>query len=376
MRAKSKVHIFLSCVAACLCAIPVAERFAASKEQRPPWISREMFNFDRFFSWVSRPLAAYGVSVSPGDAVIGYGGWDFLGDTHQDSISSHRRSATPADEERNSRIISAGIAWDLWLREKGVRVFRIMVVPDKQSVYGEYAPKWAKTSPDAPIERLKSLPEKGVHVFLAPALLSAARSRTERLYYMHDSHWNELGAWLGYRAFAESVREHAPEVAWLPAEFFTVDGTTERQGGDMSLLLRLQAWDREEVPVLKPAPADELSTVGRAEELPDILEQGEPARLLRRHNPGALNAAKVLWLTDSFGDSLKPFMERTFADLAILHWDKALASPRNLVGLVERERPQFVFVTVIERMARRTAFVRVPPDGKKAEVAADEALTY
>ena len=139
-------------------------------------------------------------------------------------------------------------------------------------------------------------------VFLAPALLSAARSRTERLYYMHDTHWNELGAWLGYRAFAESVREHAPEVAWLPAEFFAVDGTAERQGGDMSRFLRLQAWDREDVPVLKPPPVEGLSTVGEEEELPDILEQGKPAKLQRLRNPGALNAAKVLWLTDSFGE--------------------------------------------------------------------------
>jgi len=72
----------------------------------------------------------------------------------------------------------------------------------------------------------------------------------------------------------------------------------------------------------------------------------------------ALNHRKVLWLRDSFGTALSPFMAATFTETLQIHY--AALEPETLAGLVETYRPDYVFLTVVERDARGEWF-RKPP---------------
>ena len=78
--------------------------------------------------------------------------------------------------------------------------------------------------------------------------------------------------------------------------------------------------------------------------------------------------SRVLWLRDSFGAALEPWMAATFSDTLQMHWREALQSPDVLAALVEQWKPDYVFVTVVERDARVVAFTRGPPHS------ADQAL--
>ncbi len=364
MRARTKVCSFLAAVAACVCAIPVLQQVTAPPTARVPWLSRELFTFDRFLGWVAGPLVNVGVSMRPSETVVGYDGWQFLGDLHQDAISQHRLAASAQDDARNSRLVEAGVAWESWLRRRGVKLFRIMVPPDKQSVYPEQAPSWARTIPGNPLEQLQGLDDGGVRIFLAPALVAARAAGGPQLFYAHDSHWNEAGAWVGYTAFAEAVGGEVPEVRWIAPDFFSVVGSRERLGGDLARFLHLEDSVREEVPVLWPAPAEGINSTVALEELPDLSVQGRAVKLARHHTSGALNTARVLWLTDSFGEALRPFMERTFSDVAIIHWGTVMPRPRHLAALVAREQPDYVFVTAVERMCRERELTSMPPADK------------
>lgn len=83
---------------------------------------------------------------------------------------------------------------------------------------------------------------------------------------------------------------------------------------------------------------------------------------MRVSSDDALNAAKILWLRDSFGLALAPFMAATFTEIVYLHWYDALAEGgRRFVELVKSWQPDYVFVTVVERQSRSELFAQPPP---------------
>lgn len=78
------------------------------------------------------------------------------------------------------------------------------------------------------------------------------------------------------------------------------------------------------------------------------------------HSPKALNKRKVLWLRDSFGGAMSPLMDATFTDIMAVHWSTGLLPSEEFMRLVETFRPDYVFVTVVERDVRREAFTTPP----------------
>jgi len=84
----------------------------------------------------------------------------------------------------------------------------------------------------------------------------------------------------------------------------------------------------------------------------------QPGRL-KGSGPCTLNGKKVLWLRDSFGTAMAPFMAATFSETLQIHYETA--DTALLARLVETFKPDYVFVTVVERAARRKRFGSVPP---------------
>src|SRR5262249_19325605 len=62
---------------------------------------------------------------------------------------------------------------------------------------------------------------------------------------------------------------------------------------------------------------------------------------------------------DSFGTAMAPFMAATFSETLQIHYETA--DTALLARLVETFKPDYVFVTVVERAARRKRFGSVPP---------------
>lgn len=72
-----------------------------------------------------------------------------------------------------------------------------------------------------------------------------------------------------------------------------------------------------------------------------------PDRLLLVKSGLALNQTKVLWLRDSFGTAMSPFMAATFSETLQINWDKIDAA--SLTKLVETYKPDYMFITAVER---------------------------
>jgi hypothetical protein len=298
--------------------------------------------------------------------MIGRDGWLFLGDQHERTLTVDRRPATEADLALGKQIGVATRAWDKYLEGRGVKLFRIMIAPNKGTIYPEHLPNWAKPASPNATDALLAGSERITYIDIREDLIVAKAKQTEALYYKTDSHWNSLGAGVAFHAFARQVGTASPELRWPSEDAYQLNHVARRNGGDLANLLRLAADISDSEPSISMSGLS-IETTQTDFETKRILHQGgNPgvgglSKPLLVKSEGALNINKVLWLRDSFGTALSPFMAATFSEILQVRWAEGLKSPKHFIQLVDKFKPDYVFVTVAERTSRTAAFATAPP---------------
>lgn len=367
---KKRVRVFVTTVIMALSIVPIIN-LSSNRPQitASGWLNPTMlYNLDFAASWLTRILYPLGISTNPQEVIIGYADWLYLGDEHAATRTVTRRGVSPEDIERGRRIAEATLAWERWLGLEGVRLYRIMVGPNKETIYPEYLPEWAKPAASAPVDTLFNALTGERYIDPRAALAQAKDRQSQPLYYRLDTHWNSLGAAHTLRVFADHIHQYAPSLRWPFGEVITVSRVGVRPFGDLAGLLRLSA------PLQDPEPAVEINTDGPIDIVQRDLDSGQiiaaggnprietPTSALHVSSDSALNAKRVLWLRDSFGEALAPFMAATFTETVQLHWSDALEDDgRRLIELVQSWQPDYVFVTVVERSALSELFTTLPP---------------
>jgi len=367
---RRRIHAFLALSLLALLALPLLNMLAEPRLADQKWHKRSfLYRLDHLAPLLTRPLYELGISLDAQQVVIGRAGWLYLGDLYEATRSAHRLPPSAAEHQQIQQISQATRAWDQRLREQGVQMLRIMVAPNKESVLTEALPQWAAAARPNATDLLLSTASPQLYVDLRPALRSSQADSPEPFFYHTDTHWNLLGAGAGFRAFAQQLSPSAPELRWPPEASYRLVRTDPRGGGDLARFLRLQGQlqDREPIPqfFLEPADVQHLDF-----ESGQLLHHGAnvpvdmPTKSVLVRNPAALNSKRVLWLRDSFGGAMSPLMVQTFSEVLQLHWDRALEPATQLDSLVRQWRPDYVFITVVERAARAPAFRNAPPGGQ------------
>lgn len=366
---KRYVAAFLVIVSLSLSIAPAVNIAITPDFKRDELFSKKfLYNMDFASALLARILYPQGISTAPKQVIIGYDDWLFLGDEYQDSISYARRTPTEKDIALGRQIGDAAQAWDAYFASKGVKLFRVMVAPDKGTIYPEHLPLWARPASPGVTDALFSGTSAAPYVDLRRALLDAKGKHQQALYYKTDSHWNTLGTAIAFRHFAQQVGAAAPEITWPSAAAYELSSVTSKNGGDLANFLRLTNWLSDVEPMVRAyepaAPASrydfdakKFTGVG-----PNLM-LGSPLTPVLITSESALNKKKVLWLRDSFGAAMSPLMSATFSDVLQLHWSKAVNPDGRLVPLVEEFKPDYVFYTVVERFAMSEWFAIHPPEG-------------
>lgn len=238
-----------------------------------------------------------------------------------------------------------------WLRQRGIR-YLFVVPPDKHTVYPDYLPAWME--PSARPSKLQQLAgylkthSDLAFVDLSQPLIDARRIHVD--YLKTDSHWNDFGAFIGYRTLIQALARQFPAleplpldggewqpVAHPPGDLVALAGNASCQGAacrETAGVARVAAPDR---PVLTP-------TVDPDPALDQLPGDGTPCfeRTCRTHNPAAV-AGKALLFRDSFAESWYSLLGLHFKDVVYAwryRWDWAL---------LERERPNVVIDEMLER---------------------------
>src|SRR5207244_1103337 len=154
----------------------------------------------------------YGFNVSPAPMVlIGREPWlFFLGEDGRSIDRNYRGLLAVSDDELKA------VATELKRRQRFLASlgipFIVTIVPDKFTIYSEHLPAWMiKADAPTPLSRLIHMIEADASLRFVDlrAPLVAAKAH-ERVYYTTDSHWNMLGAAIGYDAIMREVQRALP----------------------------------------------------------------------------------------------------------------------------------------------------------------------
>lgn len=232
-----------------------------------------------------------------------------------------------------------------WLEERGI-AYRLVVAPNKSSVYPERMPagypRGRHTRLDQLGERLAAV-APGFPLLDLRAELRAGKGRG-LVYWPTDSHWNDFGRYLAYRAVVRSLAAEFPALQALPEDGFTfVPGPRSR---DLEELLL--------IPWAPPGPSWRMVPKSPLPKVAAAAEEGGAWMLLRCRG-AALRSA--VFIHDSFGETLKPLLALHFRRS---RWtlDRGHVFP---AGAIARARPQVVVEEVVERYLDEEPW-RNPPE--------------
>lgn len=133
-------------------------------------------------------------------------------------------------------------------RKRGI-TFLVVVIPNKESVYGELLEsrlgKFSKINRLVQLEEYLSNKKNDTFISLRKKLLDA-KSRQKKLYFTYDSHWNDLGALIGIESI---IRKLSLNSSLKPIEIGNFDFVEleKESPGDLLRLLGIEKSGLSEV---------------------------------------------------------------------------------------------------------------------------------
>lgn len=263
----------------------------------PKWFTDNLGMRELFLkSYASVLLFVFGQSSNPTQVQVGQNGFLFLGDRLARTFSLH----SGASRLSKNQLLHLGEGFQAIItqfRNKGIPVL-IAVAPDKASIYGEYYPKWVKhVSRSFPRDNFNASPLLREHVlFLEDALLEY-KKHSDLLYWKTDTHWNRMGAYLGYVTLMEGLEkltqkklEQVPLLGWK---------TTGPWRGDLERMNRVaRAEDVRRSLLLPRTEAGQIA-------------QEKKESYSRYTNKKGLNPLNVAIVVDSFYDIIPEVYRKT-----------------------------------------------------------------
>lgn len=324
-----------------------------------------LYVMDPVVGFVSGLLFPLGISVDSKAVLYGRDGWMHLSDLHSQTVTKTMTAATDEDRRTADNMGKALAAWNGLLTARGVKLFRIMIGPNKSTIYPETLPDWAQPAASNVASLIFGQATAPFVVDPRPALLQAKSRENGPIYYSMDSHWNILGARAAFLAFAEDVAKEVPDLVWPSAAMLERAKDGPKAKADLKPMLKLADRTAETDPRLAVEDWDFPTEIFNAS-TGKLRFSGGNTRVTFSmtpeiiRSPKALNQRKVLWLRDSFGTALSPMMAATFTEVMAVHWSTGLVPGEEFLRLVDTFKPDYVFVTVVERDARKEAFTTFP----------------
>ena len=181
----------------------------------------------------------------------------------------------------------------------------------------------------------------------------------------HGASWMFVawGAWIAHRSLARAAATDPGAVRWLGER--DVRLRSSRQAwGDLARLLDARGDDDDAAVADIAGGRDAGRTFTDAATDRPLAPSAAtgikaPSRPTRIRSPAALNPGRLLWVRDSFGSALLPYVTATFAE--VVEVDRDAVSLEQLAEFVRRYEPDRVLVSVVERNARSPWFEAVPP---------------
>lgn len=302
------------------------------------------FGFRQDLIYLFRLLEVKVFRVSQaGNVIFGKDGWLFQAGSEQIADIRNNWPYGEAELAEWAQVLSQ--KHDA-LRERGIE-YLFVVAPNKHLIYPEKLPASMNRVRDESraeqlIDYLKAHTDVPV-LDLRPAMFEAKERL--RAYHRTDTHWNAWGAYAGYRALVERLREHLSglrPVELSPGDF----ARRETPGWDLARTLSMQ----DELTEMEIYPAGWQADCAVYEGLPENFTRTD-----RNQKPFTTRCesgtGRLLMFRDSYSLAMMPFLSETFE---YIHYYPASPVPLGgMMDMVDEKKPDIVIEERSTRWLRK-----------------------
>jgi alginate O-acetyltransferase complex protein AlgJ len=294
----------------------------------------------------SYSLYLLGISSDSNKTIIGNNGWLFLGNNSSSVMDKSKSSYKIAPKALSANEVFINELYSI--SKKANSDFKFIVAPNKHSIYGEHLGLDSNVGAYSYYNN-NANPVRSDMV----SYIREIKTKTSNdLYFKTDTHWNGLGAFYGYQYIMKYTLSNYFEKIPDTLEFNDV----EIKGGDLARFLGAENFIVDKnISVLElikdrvvriNLTTDAVSTVDIQGDINNNADIKQPIKIV---NSNALNNLNVLWIHDSFGQAMSPYMHLTFREVTHQHYRNAFKNMSNFRRLVEEVKPDIIILFVIER---------------------------
>lgn len=298
------------------------------------------FGFRRSLTQLHSDLISKVFQISPSNRVqLGNNDWLFL---KSENTLDDWRSLYPFDEQQLTDWQTMLEKRHQFLAERGIP-YIFVIAPNKHTIYGDQLPNHLQRTDnpsrlDQLIARLQATNSPVQILDLRPALKTVSQS--QRTYHYTDTHWNLLGAYVGYSEIAQQLNELAIPVTIPDLESITLTEETVL-GGDLARMMGQKRQLTEPRITVDSFDSCKITQAdGTALKVEDIDIPGDAGNTTLC--PTAPDQ-KLLMFHDSFGKLLYPYLASQFQN-SVFVWSDDF-DPK----IVEQEKPDIVIQQLVER---------------------------
>lgn len=298
---------------------------------------------------LSRLYYRFGVSSRPNKVVVGENGWLFTGNDWGRVIDHFRGLTEPSlqtiDDIERYFIEMQKIA----LRQDTPLI--VAIAPNKHTIHSEHLPGWILPTEKQTVKKILQgkLEGSGVKFIDLTSAVMEAKNDTEAAFLKTNSHWNSVAAYYAFKSIMGAVRRNLPNLSGLDLEQVAIKKRS--MNGDLALMLQMpELKSRDDYVVSVNREQKNIHVVKddvQKEQNPSkgffVHGQMAPCRII---NPEIKQKKKLLFISDSFGTALAPYLSQSFHEVIRVHYGHKANSFAKLIDIY---KPDAILFLMIER---------------------------
>jgi len=248
----------------------------------------------------------------------------------------------------------------IWLGKKGIK-YLFIIAPNKTSIYGEYVKGLRKISSKDSLDDVVNYLKLHTKVNVID-LRQVLRENKKKgnLYYKLDTHWNRLGAFIGYQKIMETMSQSFNQITPYTLADYNIHHKASKRV-DLSRAICGNAYLKESAPVF------EWIKVKSSRQIELIKEGPYTYELATRKQDATL--PKAIVFRDSFFTDMAPYFSEHFRYVKYYWQYWGVKTP--VTEIINTYKPNIVVEEILERYLKFNI-----PDFKKSppEFIANEAF--
>lgn len=221
------------------------------------------------------------------------------------------------------------------MQNRGIE-FAILVPPNKENIYSEYMPDTYIHSEQSRTDYLIDyLSNSGINI-VSPKKELLENHDDFQLYYSYDTHWNQLGAYIGVKDTLQTWGFNMPELSQRTISNSELRREYHYCGED----------DLAKMLGMRFIFSDEIEYTVDGTELMDwknFQAEQENSEVSSFHNDMAAIEATILIIGDSFRVSMIPSLREKFSDVYVVHIANFASD------MIDEIQPDYMIVEYVER---------------------------